>query len=59
MNILIVEEEIYLAQSIAGKLIDFGHECDIFAAVNDAMEQERRYDVVLQFFIERYPKEVA
>ena len=47
MNILIVEEEIYLAQSIAGKLIDFGHECDIFAAVNDAMEQERRYDVVL------------
>ncbi|WP_456451772.1 response regulator [Hydrogenimonas sp.] len=47
MNILIVEEEIYLAQSIAGKLIDFGHECDIFAAVNDALEQERRYDVIL------------
>ncbi|WP_353662246.1 response regulator [Hydrogenimonas sp. SS33] len=47
MKILIVEEEIYLAQSIAGKLIDFGHECDIFAAVNDALDQEGRYDVVL------------
>jgi len=47
MKILIVEDEIYLAQSIAGKLIDFGHECDIFAAVNDALDQESRYDVVL------------
>jgi len=47
MNILIIEDEIYLAQSIAGKLIDFGHECDIFAAVNDALEQEGRYDVIL------------
>ena len=47
MKILIIEEEIYLAQSIAGKLSDFGHECDIFAAVNDAMGQEGRYDVIL------------
>ncbi len=47
MKILIVEEEIYLAQSIAGKLIDFGHDCDIFAAVSDAMAQEARYDVLL------------
>ena len=47
MNILIIEDEIYLAQSIAGKLIDFGHECDIYAAVNDALEQQRRYDVIL------------
>jgi len=47
MKILIVEDEIYLAQSIAGKLIDFGHECDIYAAVNDALEQKARYDVIL------------
>ena len=48
MKILIIEDEIYLAQSIAGKLMDFGHECDIFAAVNDALEQNSgRYDVIL------------
>ena len=47
MKILIIEEEIYLAQSIAQKLGDLGHECDIFAAVSDALEHKRRYDVVL------------
>ncbi|WP_457596757.1 response regulator [Hydrogenimonas sp.] len=47
MKILIVEEEIYLAQSIAGKLIDSGHECDIFATVSDAMAQPKRYHVIL------------
>jgi len=48
MKILIIEDEIYLAQSIAGKLIDFGHDCDIFATVNDALEQNSgRYDVIL------------
>ncbi|SFO89545.1 response regulator [Hydrogenimonas thermophila] len=47
MKIIIVEDEIYLAQSIAGKLIDFGHECDIFATVNDALNQNEHYDVVL------------
>jgi len=47
MKIIIIEDEIYLAQSIAGKLIDFGHECDIFATVNDALGQDGHYDVVL------------
>ncbi len=47
MKILIVEDEIYLAQSIAGKLIDFGHECEIFATVNDALNQKKCYDVIL------------
>ncbi|WP_201352858.1 response regulator [Hydrogenimonas urashimensis] len=48
MRILIIEDEIYLAQSIAGKLIDFGHECDIYATVNDALnENSGRYDVIL------------
>ncbi len=47
MRILIVEDEIYLAQSIAGKLLDYGHECDIFATVNDALAQKGCYDVIL------------
>ncbi len=47
MKILIIEEEIYLAQSISGKLIDYGHECDIFATVAEALEQSGPYDVVL------------
>ncbi|WP_457599266.1 response regulator [Hydrogenimonas sp.] len=47
MKILIVEDEIYLAQSIAGKLVDFGHECDIFATVNDALAHKGCYDVIL------------
>ena len=47
MNILIIENEIYLAQSIAGKLNDHGHDCDIFAAVGDALEHAGHYDVVL------------
>jgi len=47
MKIIIIEDEIYLAQSIAGKLIDFGHECDIYANVSDALKQSEHYDVVL------------
>ncbi|MCF6202000.1 MAG: response regulator, partial [Hydrogenimonas sp.] len=47
MRILIVEDEIYLAQSISGKLLDYGHECDIFATVNDALAQKGCYDVIL------------
>jgi DNA-binding NtrC family response regulator len=47
MKIIIIEDEIYLAQSIAGKLIDFGHECDIYATVNDALNLNVHYDVVL------------
>jgi len=47
MKIIIIEDEIYLAQSIAGKLIDFGHECDIYATVNDALNHNEHYDVVL------------
>jgi len=47
MKIIIIEDEIYLAQSIAGKLIDFGHECDIFVTINDALNSNEYYDVVL------------
>jgi len=46
MNIIIIENEIYLAQSIAAKLADLGHHCDIFSSTKDAIN-ENFYDVVL------------
>jgi CheY-like chemotaxis protein len=46
MNILIIENEIYLAQSIASKLSDLGHHCDISNSPKDAIK-EAYYDIVL------------
>ncbi|MCR4941193.1 MAG: response regulator [Campylobacter sp.] len=46
MRILIVEHEIYLAGSIASKLSDLGHECEISSSVKEALKGEN-YDVVL------------
>ena len=46
MKILIVENEIYLAQSIASKLNEIGYKCDIATTIADAMKQEK-YDSVL------------
>ncbi|RAX57609.1 hypothetical protein CCZ01_05565 [Helicobacter monodelphidis] len=46
MRVLIVENEIYLAQSIAAKLCDFGFECDTVSLVNDALCKDE-YDVIL------------
>jgi CheY-like chemotaxis protein len=46
MKILIVENEIYLAQSIATKLTEIGHSCEIAATIKDAMREER-FDAVL------------
>ncbi len=46
MNILIVENELYLAQSIAGKLQEHGHHCEQAASINDAKRKEH-YDIVL------------
>lgn len=46
MRVLIVENEIYLAQNIAAKLTDFGYFCDIVASVKDAI-RDSVYDVVL------------
>jgi len=43
---LIVENEIYLAQSIASKLSDHGYKCELAASVKDAIKDEA-YDVVL------------
>ena len=46
MNILIVENELYLAQSIAGKLTEHGHNCEQAASINDAKRKEH-FDIVL------------
>jgi DNA-binding NtrC family response regulator len=46
MKILIIENEIYLAQSIAAKLSDLGHTCDLASTTKDALRNEP-YDVVL------------
>jgi DNA-binding NtrC family response regulator len=46
MKILIVENEIYLAQSIATKLTEVGYICEIAATIKDAMREDR-YDAVL------------
>lgn len=46
MKILIVENEIYLAQSISNKLVENGYICDIAASANDGLKNEF-FDVVL------------
>ncbi len=46
MKILIVENEIYLAQSIASKLTELGYHCDMAASIKDALRDEK-YDAVL------------
>lgn len=46
MNILIVENELYLAQSIAGKLNDQGHHCEMAATISDAIRSDF-FDIVL------------
>lgn len=46
MKVLIIENEIYLAQSIASKLGELGYHCDISSATQDAFKGIA-YDVVL------------
>lgn len=46
MKILIVENEIYLAQSIASKLIEIGYSCEIAPTIKDAIKEDR-FDAVL------------
>jgi len=67
LKILIVENEIYLAQSIANKLVENGYNCELVASAKDAIKDEY-FDVVLlstsmggQNFmpvIERYKKSI-
>ncbi len=46
MKILIIENEIYLAQSIATKLSELGHICEMCTSTKDAIKSNN-YDVVL------------
>lgn len=46
MKILIVENEIYLAQSIASKLMETGYQCEIVTSIKDALRDEK-YDAIL------------
>ncbi|MBL0708845.1 MAG: response regulator [Sulfurimonas sp.] len=46
MKILIIENEVYLAQSIATKLGELGHTCDMCTSTRDAIKN-KDYDVVL------------
>jgi len=46
MKILIVENEIYLAQSISTKLNDLGHSCEMAVSVKDALKGDS-FDAVL------------
>jgi len=46
MKVLIVENEIYLAQSISSKLSEVGYVCKIVATIKEALE-EGYYDIVL------------
>lgn len=46
MKVLIVENELYLAQSIAAKLIDIGYVCEFAGTLKEAMRDEE-FDVVL------------
>jgi len=46
MKILIIENEVYLAQSIATKLGELGHTCEMCTSTKDAI-RSHNYDVVL------------
>jgi DNA-binding NtrC family response regulator len=46
MKVLIIENEIYLAQSIASKLGELGYQCDISSSIQDAFKGVP-YDVIL------------
>jgi DNA-binding NtrC family response regulator len=46
MKILIVENEVYLAQSISTKLLEAGYICEIVTNIKDALKNEK-YDAVL------------
>ncbi len=47
MKILIVENEIYLAQSIASKFMEAGFTCEHVTTTKDALNMKERFDAVL------------
>lgn len=47
MNILIVENEAYLAQSIANKLTSLGHNCEILTKIKDVLNTSKKDAILL------------
>ncbi|ANV98623.1 hypothetical protein BBW65_07350 [Helicobacter enhydrae] len=47
MNVLIVENEAYLAQSITNKLNSAGYKCHIVSTINEAMQKEKMEVILL------------
>lgn len=46
MNILIIENEVYLAQKVVSRLLDDGHQC-VYAETANAIPDETDFDIVL------------
>jgi DNA-binding NtrC family response regulator len=46
MNILILDDEIYLAQKVLARLLEDGHNCDHFISIEE-VEEDKPYDTVL------------
>ncbi len=46
MNILIIENEVYLAQKVVSRLLDDGHNCDFVENVN-LENLTKEYDIIL------------
>ena len=47
MKILIVENEIYLAQSIASKLMEIGHVCELPPTIKDELKDKKYHAILL------------
>ena len=47
MKVLIIENEIYLAQSISSRLTEVGYSCKIVATVQESLAEEDEYEVIL------------
>lgn len=45
MNILIIENEVYLAQKVVSRLLDDGHNCDFVETYSDELKEN--YDIIL------------
>lgn len=45
MNILIIENEVYLAQKVVSRLLDDGHNCDFVETYSESLKES--YDIVL------------
>jgi DNA-binding response OmpR family regulator len=46
MKILILEDEIYLAQKVSSRLVDEGHTCEHYTSFGE-VDKTKKYDTVL------------